>query len=269
MPRRNDDSVRVGLNSIVRARISSKSGKLSGPLMNAVMVDAFSRFTPGVMSTSTTDRTSSGCAVGQRDRGDAAERHADDRLGVRRERCDGRRDVARVVLRPPVIRCGRRPSGRGREGRSPRAGGPARARRCPTCARSARRRGGTRARVVASPHTSALRLPSALDLDLLAADRGRTVVRDAELLGVLVEQRELVVRDAFDVCHAAHPTFHGMRDDEAAVEEARRSPAARSTRRPRPASPTSSARSSTPASRGSSFPKGRAASGCRRACKRS
>src|SRR5262249_38125642 len=31
---------------------------------------------------------------------------------------------------------------------------------------------------------------------------------------------ELVVRDAFHVCHAAHPTFHGMRDDEAIVHGA-------------------------------------------------
>ncbi len=62
MPRRSDDSVRVGLNSTVRARISEKLGKLSGPLTNAVMADAFSRFTPGVMSTSTTERTRSGWA---------------------------------------------------------------------------------------------------------------------------------------------------------------------------------------------------------------
>ena len=39
MPRRSDASVRVGLYSIVRASRSSKLSKLSGPLMNAAMVD--------------------------------------------------------------------------------------------------------------------------------------------------------------------------------------------------------------------------------------
>ena len=60
MPRRSDDSVRVGLYSIVRASRSSKLSKLSGPLMNSAMVDDFRSFTPGVTSTSTTLRTSSG-----------------------------------------------------------------------------------------------------------------------------------------------------------------------------------------------------------------
>jgi hypothetical protein len=60
MPRRSDDSVRVGLYWIVRASRSSKLSKLSGPLMNSAMVDDFFSFTPGVTSTSTTRRTSSG-----------------------------------------------------------------------------------------------------------------------------------------------------------------------------------------------------------------
>ena len=60
MPRRSDDSVRVGLYSIVRASRSSKLSKLSGPLMNSAMVDDFLLVHPGVTSTSTTLRTSSG-----------------------------------------------------------------------------------------------------------------------------------------------------------------------------------------------------------------
>ena len=63
-------------------------------------------------------------------------------------------------------------------------------------------------------------MPSPLDLDFLAANDRRTVVGDAELFCVLVEQRELVVRDAFDLCHAAHPTFHAMHDEEAIVHDA-------------------------------------------------
>ena len=60
MPRRNDDSVRVGLNAIVRSRISSKLSKNSGPSMNCAIAVDFSRFTPGVTSTSTSWRTRSG-----------------------------------------------------------------------------------------------------------------------------------------------------------------------------------------------------------------
>ena len=41
MPRRSDDSVRVGLYWMVRASRSSKLSKLSGPLMNSAMVDDF------------------------------------------------------------------------------------------------------------------------------------------------------------------------------------------------------------------------------------
>ncbi len=49
---------------------------------------------------------------------------------------------------------------------------------------------------VALPPDERAQVPSAFDRDLLAANVGGAVVREAELLGVLVEQRELVVRDA-------------------------------------------------------------------------
>jgi 3-oxoacyl-[acyl-carrier-protein] synthase II len=64
MPRRNEDSERVGLNRTVRSRISSKLANDSGPLTKEVIADAFSRFTPGVTSTSTSRRTRCGdCAL--------------------------------------------------------------------------------------------------------------------------------------------------------------------------------------------------------------
>ena len=63
MPRRNEDSERVGLNRTVRSRISSKLANDSGPAMNEVMADALSRFTPGVTSTITSLRTSSGASA--------------------------------------------------------------------------------------------------------------------------------------------------------------------------------------------------------------
>ena len=61
MPRRSDDSVRVGLNSMVRASSSSKLGKVSGPSMKATIAWALSPSTPGVTSTSTSRSTTSGC----------------------------------------------------------------------------------------------------------------------------------------------------------------------------------------------------------------
>ena len=50
----------VGLCSMVRASSSSKLSKLAGPLTKLVIGAAFSALTPGVMSTSTRARTSSG-----------------------------------------------------------------------------------------------------------------------------------------------------------------------------------------------------------------
>ena len=60
MPLRSDDSLRVGLCSMVRARMASKLGKVCGPSTKSMMACALRRFTPGVMSTRTRRRTSSG-----------------------------------------------------------------------------------------------------------------------------------------------------------------------------------------------------------------
>ena len=60
MPRRSDASERPGLKWMVRSRISSKLAKTSGPDMKAMMGSAFWLSTPGVTSTSTRRRTSSG-----------------------------------------------------------------------------------------------------------------------------------------------------------------------------------------------------------------
>ena len=67
-PRRNDDSDRVGLNAMVRSRISSKVSKYSGPSMNCTMVDAFSWFTPGRHVDEAERRHEIGRASGERDR---------------------------------------------------------------------------------------------------------------------------------------------------------------------------------------------------------
>ena len=51
-PRRSEDTERVGLNWTVRSRISSKVANVSGPDRKAAMSDVLSPVTPGVMSTS-------------------------------------------------------------------------------------------------------------------------------------------------------------------------------------------------------------------------
>ena len=59
-PRRSELTLRVGLCSMVRARISSKLSKPSGPFTKALIAADFSAVTPGVMSTSTMRWTRSG-----------------------------------------------------------------------------------------------------------------------------------------------------------------------------------------------------------------
>ncbi len=59
MPRRSDASLRVGLNSMVRASSSSKLANVAGPRMKSVIAFALAASTPGVMSTSTSLRTRS------------------------------------------------------------------------------------------------------------------------------------------------------------------------------------------------------------------
>ena len=178
MPRRSDDSERVGLNSTVRARISSKSANDSGPFTNAAIAEAFSRFTPGVTSTS----TSAPHELGRRAASAIAVRPPSDMpttaRGVGRERADGDRDVGRrCSATAETSPRRRRRSGRGPAGRSRRAGGRAPARRCPTCGRSGRRRAAARARARPSPQTSALEPPLGVDVDRTrgarSADRRR------------------------------------------------------------------------------------------------
>ncbi len=60
IPRRSDDSERVGLNSIVRASRSSKLANDCGPSTKSVTALVFAAFTPGVMSTITSDATRAG-----------------------------------------------------------------------------------------------------------------------------------------------------------------------------------------------------------------
>ena len=66
-PQRGLGSRRVELDRCA-ARISSNDSKYSGPSMNCAIAVAFSRFTPGVTSTSTSVAHDVGRAIGERDR---------------------------------------------------------------------------------------------------------------------------------------------------------------------------------------------------------
>ena len=184
---------RVGLNSTVRSRISSKLSKYSGPSMNC----AIARRLLAVHSGRDVDEHQRahdvGRAVGERDRRQAAERHADDEPGVGRELAHRllERDG---VLRGPVGVIGlvRRVTMAGEVERDERDG-RARARRCPRCARSAHRRGSAPAPAAPTPQTSALIACPSPTSTATRRDLRVTAPRDAELLGILVEQSELVV----------------------------------------------------------------------------
>ena len=91
--------MRVGLYSMVRANRSSKLGKLGGPLMKSAITFDFSPSTPGVTSTSTTERTNSGATAVSAIGGEPAERHADHTACIRRQLSDRDRDVGRERLR--------------------------------------------------------------------------------------------------------------------------------------------------------------------------
>ena len=62
MPRRSDDSDRVGLNWAVSSRSSSRLAKLRGPFTKSVMCLDRAPVIPGTTSTRTTVRTSSGAS---------------------------------------------------------------------------------------------------------------------------------------------------------------------------------------------------------------
>ena len=195
MPRRSDDTERVGLNCTVRSRISSKLSKLSGPEMNCAIGAALSRSTPGVTSTSVTRRT----------------------------RC-GACELSAIVVSPPsdmpttirasgasapIVTATSVAFSRGENGPSARwSEWPCPGRSIATSGRSSA--SATVSQVWAfcappcrrtisggsSPQISALRpAPVGRDLDGLAPHLRGPGPREAELLGVLVEQPELVVVD--------------------------------------------------------------------------
>ena len=138
--------------------------------------------------------------VGQRDRGHAAERHADDGLRVGRQRPDRHRDVLGVGLATPTMPFAA-------------AVGVAVAGEIERDQRAAERHrhGVPGVRVLrtavqedelgigVAPDQRA-QATARLHLHRLAPDGGRAVVGKPELLGVLVEHRELVVRDPFHSC---------------------------------------------------------------------
>ena len=153
---------------------------------------------PGVTSTSTTRRTRSGCVVGQRDRGQPAERHARPRPG-RRARGPGSpratsaalRRTPRLPSRGPVgVAVAGQVDGHERAGRGPCATvSQVWAFWAPPCSEHQLGR-----RV--APHQRARAGGRGPTSTSSRADRRRPVVGEPELLGVLVEEPELVVRDA-------------------------------------------------------------------------
>ena len=195
MPRRSDDSERVGLCSMVRARSSSKLAKLAGPLTKLVIGAAFSAFTPGVMSTRTRARTSSGaCAASAMDDMPPSDMPTTPRASGASSATTAARSGR--CCRPRPSPRARRRSGRARAGPRPGAAARAPARRCPRCGRSAPRRGRGRARGPGSaPQTRLETRRPGDDLDVDPAHVGRPVEGEAVLGGVLVEQPELVVGD--------------------------------------------------------------------------
>ena len=209
MPRRSDASERVGLCSIVRARISSKLANVAGPRTKSVIALALSRSTPGVMSTSTSLRTRSerrsarAMAVSPpRDMPTTARgirRQHGDRLCRHRWRATRRGGARRRTAAPSEWPC---------PGRSTATSGRSRARATvsqvwafwapPWMSTSS---GG------ADPHTRALIRRARSDIDGRTANRGRGVVGDPRLGGVVGEVGELVVGNP---CRGnSHPAVEG------------------------------------------------------------
>ena len=92
-PRRREDSDRVGLNWMVRSRISSKVANVSGPDRKAAMSDVLSLVDPRGDVDQQEPADQVGMAGGQDDRRGAAQRHADHRPGVGSEPLDDLGDV--------------------------------------------------------------------------------------------------------------------------------------------------------------------------------
>ena len=112
----------------------------------------------------------------------------------RRARARGLRSRARPRSRPASTRDrAGATSGRGRAGRARRADGRGRAPRCPRCARSALRRGSSTSSGELAPQTSALTDWSAPTSTATRRTSGVPRQGMSELLGILVEQGELVV----------------------------------------------------------------------------
>ena len=129
MPRRSDDSERVGLCSIVRARRSSKLAKRCGPLTKSMIAFAFSFVVPG---------------------GDVDQHQPADEVGARRPRApstSGRRATCRRRRRPRAPAPRRR---RRRRRPGSRACRPGRRARTSDRARAGRRRPAGRSRASAT-----------------------------------------------------------------------------------------------------------------------
>ena len=126
---------------------------------------------------------------------EAAERHADHERAVGGQHPHRRGDVRGVQPRPERALVAVGPSGRAPVGRWRRAGGPGRGPRCPRCARSARRRGAAPGRAGRHPRRARSGVDRPGSPPPTAPHRRRPVPGDPELVGVLAEQPELVVRD--------------------------------------------------------------------------
>ena len=99
MPRRRDETERVGLCSIVRASNASKSSNVVGPFTKSVMCFAFCALTPGVMSIRVSELTRSGRSLATNDRNQAPKGHPHQCVGPRGQLVECVRDVASVTAR--------------------------------------------------------------------------------------------------------------------------------------------------------------------------
>ena len=208
MPRRSDDSLRVGLNSH-RAReqlVEAREGRRAVDEVDDVR--ACSGLRPGRTSTRTTRRTSSGATSVSAMVVSPPSDMPDDAAGVRGERPDRRGDVLGGGERRAGLEL--RPAGRvgvavaGQVDGDERPGAQGHGHGVPGV-------GVLRAAVeqhelgvALAPHQGA-EGAARRDLDLLAAHRGRPVVGQPVLGGVLVEQPELVVGHQRSIAHPDRP----------------------------------------------------------------
>ena len=156
-PRRSDETLRVGLNSVVLARRSSNLGNVAGPFTKSTMWRACSALRPGSTSTSTTLRTRSGAisvrAIVVRPPYDIPTTPR--ASGARALMATATSPAAPSVSGRSVAAPRARPNDRDREGRSRSAtSGAGPWQPCPRCERSANHRAAAPTRACHHPRSA-------------------------------------------------------------------------------------------------------------------